>query len=110
MSGYRRRPAGQTPGVAARMKVPCLMPHYPERNERVVGADATVLTALTGLITAACAGPPCEDRGWRREGRPGEDPGRKKEQVANTHQTNLRDDIDNLNGTCRAAVGLGVRI
>ena len=76
------------------------MPHTPTEMSALLAAIATVLTALTGLIIAVFVQA-------RRAGTEADDAkadrvktqavlGEVKEQVANTHQTNLRDDIDNL--------------
>lgn len=66
----------------------------------LLAAIATVLTALTGLIIAVFV----QARRARTEADDAKADrvktqavlGEVKEQVANTHQTNLRDDIDNL--------------
>ncbi len=76
------------------------MPHTPTEISALLAAIATVLTALTGLIIAVFVQA-------RRAGTEADDAkadrvktqavlGEVKEQVANTHPTNLRDDIDNL--------------
>ena len=76
------------------------MPHTPSEMSALLAAIATVLTALTGLIIAVFV----QARRARTEADDAKADrmktqavlGEVKEQVANTHQTNLRDDIDNL--------------
>ena len=76
------------------------MPHTPSEMSALLAAIATVLTALTGLIVAVFV----QARRARTEADDAKADrmktqavlGEVKEQVANTHQTNLRDDIDNL--------------
>ena len=76
------------------------MPHTPSEMSALLAAIATVLTALTGLIIAVFV----QARRARTEADDAKADrmktqavlGEVKEQVANTHPTNLRDDIDNL--------------
>ena len=76
------------------------MPHTPSEMSALLAAIATVLTALTGLIIAVFV----QARRARTEADDARADrmktqavlGEVKEQVANTHPTNLRDDIDNL--------------
>ena len=76
------------------------MPHTPTEMSALLAAIATVLTALTGLIIAVFV----QARRARTEADDAKADrvktqavlGEVKEQVANTHPTNLRDDIDNL--------------
>lgn len=76
------------------------MPHTPNEMSAILTAIATVLTALTGLIIAVFV----QARRAKTEADAAKADlkrtqavlGEVKEQVANTHQTNLRDDIDNL--------------
>ena len=76
------------------------MPHTPSEMSALLAAIATVLTALTGLIVAVFV----QARRARTEADDAKADrvktqavlGEVKEQVANTHPTNLRDDIDNL--------------
>ena len=76
------------------------MPHTPTEMSALLTAIATVLTALTGLIIAVFV----QARRARTEADDAKADrvktqavlGEVKEQVANTHPTNLRDDIDNL--------------
>ena len=76
------------------------MPHTPSEMSALLAAIATVLTALTGLIIAVFV----QARRAKTEADDAKADrmktqavlGEVKEQVANTHQTNLRDDIDNL--------------
>ena len=76
------------------------MPHTPSEMSALLAAIATVLTALTGLIIAVFV----QARRARTEADDAKVDrvktqavlGEVKEQVANTHPTNLRDDIDNL--------------
>ena len=76
------------------------MPHTPTEMSALLAAIATVLTALTGLIIAVFV----QARRAKTEADDAKADrmktqavlGEVKEQVANTHQTNLRDDIDNL--------------
>ena len=77
-----------------------LMPHTPSEMSALLAAIATVLTALTGLIIAVFvqarrAKTEADDAKADRV-KTQEVLGEVKEQVANTHPTNLRDDIDNL--------------
>ncbi len=76
------------------------MPHTPNEMSALLTAIATVLTALTGLIIAVFvqarrAKAEVDDAKADRV-KTQEVLGEVKEQVANTHPTNLRDDIDNL--------------
>ena len=76
------------------------MPHTPTEMSALLAAIATVLTALTGLIIAVFvqarrARTEADDAKADRK-RTQAVLGEVKEQVANTHPTNLRDDIDNL--------------
>ena len=76
------------------------MPHTPTEMSALLAAIATVLTALTGLIIAVFvqarrAGTEADDAKADRK-RTQAVLCEVKEQVANTHPTNLRDDIDNL--------------
>ena len=76
------------------------MPHTPSEMSALLAAIATVLTALTGLIIAVFvqarrAKTEADDAKADRV-KTQEVLGEVKEQVANTHPTNLRDDIDNL--------------
>ena len=76
------------------------MPHTPSEMSALLAAIAAVLTALTGLIIAVFV----QARRARTEADDAKADrmkaqavlGEVKEQVANTHPTNLRDDIDNL--------------
>ena len=76
------------------------MPYTPSEMSALLAAIATVLTALTGLIIAVFV----QARRARTEADDAKADrvktqavlGEVKEQVANTHPTNLRDDIDNL--------------
>ena len=76
------------------------MPHTPTEMSALLAAIATVLTALTGLIIAVFV----QARRAKTEADDAKADrvktqavlGEVKEQVANTHPTNLRDDIDNL--------------
>ena len=76
------------------------MPHTPSEMSALLAAIATVLTALTGLVIAVFV----QARRARTEADDAKADrvktqavlGEVKEQVANTHPTNLRDDIDNL--------------
>ena len=76
------------------------MPYTPTEMSALLAAIATVLTALTGLIIAVFV----QARRARTEADDAKVDrvktqavlGEVKEQVANTHPTNLRDDIDNL--------------
>ena len=76
------------------------MPHTLTEMSALLAAIATVLTALTGLIIAVFV----QARRARTEADDAKADrvktqavlGEVKEQVANTHPTNLRDDIDNL--------------
>ena len=76
------------------------MPYTPTEMSALLAAIATVLTALTGLIIAVFV----QARRARTEADDARADrvktqavlGEVKEQVANTHPTNLRDDIDNL--------------
>ena len=76
------------------------MPHTPSEMSALLAAIATVLTALTGLIIAVFV----QARRAKTEADAAKADrvktqavlGEVKEQVANTHPTNLRDDIDNL--------------
>ena len=76
------------------------MPYTPSEMSALLAAIATVLTALTGLIIAVFV----QARRARAEADDAKADrvktqavlGEVKEQVANTHPTNLRDDIDNL--------------
>ena len=76
------------------------MPYTPTEMSALLAAIATVLTALTGLIIAVFV----QARRARTEADDAKADrvktqavlGEVKEQVANTHPTNLRDDIDNL--------------
>ena len=76
------------------------MPHTPSEMSALLAAIAAVLTALTGLIVAVFV----QARRARTEADDAKADrmktqavlGEVKEQVANTHPTNLRDDIDNL--------------
>ena len=76
------------------------MPHTLSEMSALLAAIATVLTALTGLIIAVFV----QARRARTEADDAKADrmktqavlGEVKEQVANTHPTNLRDDIDNL--------------
>ena len=76
------------------------MPYTPTEMSALLAAIATVLTALTGLIIAVFvqarrARTEADDAKADRK-RTQAVLGEVKEQVANTHPTNLRDDIDNL--------------
>lgn len=76
------------------------MPHTPSEMSALLAAIATVLTAMTGLIIAVFvqarrAKTEADDAKADRK-RTQAVLGEVKEQVANTHPTNLRDDIDNL--------------
>ena len=76
------------------------MPHTPSEMSALLAAIATVLTAMTGLIIAVFvqarrAKSEADDAKADRK-RTQAVLGEVKEQVANTHPTNLRDDIDNL--------------
>lgn len=76
------------------------MPYTPSEMSALLVAIATVLTALTGLIIAVFvqarrAKTEADDAKADRK-RTQAVLGEVKEQVANTHPTNLRDDIDNL--------------
>lgn len=76
------------------------MPYTPSEMSALLAAIATVLTALTGLIIAVFvqarrAKTEADDAKADRK-RTQAVLGEVKEQVANTHPTNLRDDIDNL--------------
>ena len=76
------------------------MPHTPSEMSALLAAIATVLTGLTGLIIAVFV----QARRAKTEADDAKADrmktqavlGEVKEQVANTHPTNLRDDIDNL--------------
>ena len=76
------------------------MPHTPNEMSAILTSIATVLTALTGLIIAVFV----QSRRAKTEADAAKADrkrtqavlGEVKEQVANTHPTNLRDDIDNL--------------
>ena len=76
------------------------MPYTPSEMSALLAAIATVLTALTGLVIAVFV----QARRARTEADDAKADrvktqavlGEVKEQVANTHPTNLRDDIDNL--------------
>ena len=76
------------------------MPHTPSEMSALLAAIATVLTGLTGLIIAVFV----QARRAKTEADAAKADrvktqsvlGEVKEQVANTHPTNLRDDIDNL--------------
>ena len=76
------------------------MPHTPTEMSALLTAIATILTALTGLIIAVFV----QARRAKTEADDAKADrmktqvvlGEVKEQVANTHPTNLRDDIDNL--------------
>ena len=76
------------------------MPHTPTEMSALLASIATVLTALTGLIIAVFV----QARRAKTEADDAKADrvktqavlGEVKEQVANTHPTNLRDDIDNL--------------
>ena len=76
------------------------MPHTPTEMSALLAAIATVLTALTGLIIAvfvqARRAKTEADAAQADRKRTQAVLGEVKEQVANTHPTNLRDDIDNL--------------
>ena len=76
------------------------MPHTPNEMSAILTAIATVLTALTGLIIAvfvqARRAKTEADAAQADRKRTQAVLGEVKEQVANTHPTNLRDDIDNL--------------
>ena len=76
------------------------MPHTPNEMSAILTATATVLTALTGLIIAvfvqARRAKTEADAAKADRKRTQAVLGEVKEQVANTHPTNLRDDIDNL--------------
>ena len=76
------------------------MPHTPTEMSALLAAIATVLTALTGLIIAvfvqARRAKTEADAAKADRKRTQAVLGEVKEQVANTHPTNLLDDIDNL--------------
>ena len=76
------------------------MPHTPNEMSAILTAVAAVLTALTGLIIAvfvqARRAKTEADAAKADRKRTQAVLGEVKEQVANTHPTNLRDDIDNL--------------
>ena len=76
------------------------MPPTPTEVSALLAAIATVLTALTGLIIAvfvqARRAKTEADAAKADRKRTQAVLGEVKEQVTNTHPTNLRDDIDNL--------------